>query len=369
MENKDFLIKYDSIMEETILCRYVGKEKIVQIPEGVTTIRKNAFANDFEPNETIEKIILSSSVLKVEEEAFAYCRKLKEIIFNEEVEDIDFSCLTGCDEMEEIFIPPRIEAIISFTKPWPAKLKKIHVNDNLKHVGESAFDIYRKDIDDFERHTSEVLSANPVYKIIGGFMVNTKFMSTLYRTDKSEKDVRVPDGIKEIGTNTFDEMAVGLHDDEIGVAQWVETVVLPKSVEKVNFSAFSFCRNLCSVKYEGESKDLEINEDAFIECKRYTEHEHLIECNDVKISSKQKRITHLMLERFRIIHRKIKSGSFPNTEDLRQICRDELGLNNKLSIATISRDIEYLRNSLEAPIEYDRYHNGYYYTEPFELKL
>ena len=79
MADKDFLIRYDEELEENILCRYVGKDKIITVPEGVTTIRKFAFASDFEPNETIEKIILSSSVLKVEEEAFAYCKNLKEI--------------------------------------------------------------------------------------------------------------------------------------------------------------------------------------------------------------------------------------------------------------------------------------------------
>lgn len=366
MTDKDFLIKYDEDFEETILCRYVGKDKVVTIPEGVTTIRKYAFASDFESNETIEKIILSSTVLKVEEEAFAYCKNLKKIIFNDEVEDVDFSCWKGCDLIEEITIPPRVESVIAFERP--KNLKVIHVNDNIKHISEGAFDIYREDIDDFERHTSETLLTNSVYKIIDGFMVNTKFMTTLYRTDKSEKNVRVPDGILEIGTNTFGEMTFGIYDDEIESAVKVETITLPNSVKRINYNAFNSCDNLQNVKYEGNSANLDIDENAFEDCKKYNQ-DNLIECSDVKLSTKQKRITHIMLERFRIIHRKINSGGYPNTEKLRQACRDELGLDNKLSIATISRDLEYLRNSMDAPIEYDRYQNGYYYTEKFELKL
>lgn len=366
MADRDFLIKYDEELEESILCRYVGNDKIVVIPEGITTIRKYAFASDFESNETIEKIILSSTVLKVDEEAFAYCKNLKEIIFNDEVEDIDFSCWKGCDLIEEITIPPRIESVLAFERP--AKLKAIHVNENIKHISEGAFDIYREDIDDFERHTSEILLANPVYKIIDGFMVNTKFMTTLYRTDRSEKEVRVPDGVKVIGTNTFEEMTLGLYDDEID-AEKIETIILPESVKRINYNAFNSCENLQSVKYEGKSVELDVDEKAFEDCKQFKIQESLIECSDVKISPKQKRITHLMLERFRVIHRKINSGCYPNTEKLRQACRDELGLDNKLSIATISRDLEYLRNSMEAPIEYDRFHNGYFYSDDFELKL
>lgn len=367
MENRDFIIKYDEELEETILCRYAGNDKLVTIPEGVTTIRKYAFASDFESNETIEKIILSSTVLKVDEEAFAYCKNLKEIIFNDEVEDIDFSCWKGCDLIEEITIPPRIESVLAFERP--AKLKAIHVNDNIKHISEGVFDVYCEDIDDFERHTSEILLANPVYEIIDGFMVNTKFMTTLYRTDKSKKNVRVPDGIKVIGSNTFEEMTFGLYDDELISAKKVETITLPGSVRRINYDAFNSCDNLRAVKYEGKSVDLDIDKNAFEDCKHFKIKETLIECSDVKISVKQKRVTHLMLERFRVIHRKINSGCYPNTEKLRQACRDELGLDNKLSIATISRDLEYLRNSMEAPIEYDRFHNGYFYSENFELKL
>lgn len=367
MANTDFLIKYDEELEENILCRYVGKDKTVKIPEGVTTIRKYAFASDFENNETIEKIILSSTVLKVEEEAFAYCKNLREIVFNDQVEDVDFNCIKGCDLIEEITIPPRVECVIGCERP--KNLKTIHVNNNLKQIGESAFDIYREDINDFERHTSEILLSNPVYKIIDGFMVNTKFMTTLYRTDKSKKNVRVPDGIEVIGTNTFDEISFGIHEDDFISGKEVESIVLPESVRRINYSAFNFCEKLQSVKYEGKIANLDIDEDAFDGCKHYTDCGQLIESSDCQISAKQKRITHLMLERFKIIHKAILSGQYPNTEKLRQMCRDELGLDNKLSIATISRDLEYLRNSMDAPIEYDRYKNGYFYSESFELKF
>lgn len=358
---------YDENSEENVLCRYIGKEKIVTVPEGVTTIRKFAFASDFEPNNTIEKIILSSTVLKVEKEAFAYCKSLKTIIFNEEVEDIIFSCFRGCDLIEEIIIPPRIESIIAFERP--ANLKKIYVNDNIKQINEGAFDIYLEDIDDFERHTSEILLENPVYKIIDGFMVNTKFMTTLYRIDKTKKTVYVPDGIITIGTDTFSEITFGIYDDEIESAQRVETVILPESVRHIEYNAFNYCENLRCIKYEGKHVNLDIDEYAFDNCENYTNNAVLIECADLKTNGNQKskRITHFMLERFKIIHKAIQSGCYPNTKDLQSLCSEELG--DSFGIATISRDLEYLRNSMDAPIEFDRFQNGYFYSTDFELKL
>jgi len=55
------------------------------------------------------------------------------------------------------------------------------------------------------------------------------------------------------------------------------------------------------------------------------------------------------------IDKEIASGRFPNSDDLAQLC--------ETSISTISRDIEFMRDQLRAPIEYDALNRGYYYTE------
>lgn len=66
-----------------------------------------------------------------------------------------------------------------------------------------------------------------------------------------------------------------------------------------------------------------------------------------------------MLTRLTIIDSLIRDGKFPNSKkilkhhDLTGCCK-----------RTILRDIDYLRDSLNAPIEYDRARKGYYYTDP-----
>lgn len=74
-------------------------------------------------------------------------------------------------------------------------------------------------------------------------------------------------------------------------------------------------------------------------------------------------VTYLMLERLIGIHKKIKSGTYPNTRQLAEEFNEGKG------IATISRDIEFLRDRFGAPIEYDSTHRGYYYTEEFDMPL
>jgi len=61
------------------------------------------------------------------------------------------------------------------------------------------------------------------------------------------------------------------------------------------------------------------------------------------------------LPRFFKIDSAIASGKFPNSNDLAEIC--------ETSVSTISRDIEFMRSQLDAPIEYDSYNMGYYYSK------
>lgn len=61
------------------------------------------------------------------------------------------------------------------------------------------------------------------------------------------------------------------------------------------------------------------------------------------------------LPRIYRIDAKIASGCYPNCDDLAKMC--------KTSISTIIRDVDFLRDQLLAPIEYDAFHRGYYYSE------
>lgn len=69
-----------------------------------------------------------------------------------------------------------------------------------------------------------------------------------------------------------------------------------------------------------------------------------------------------MLERIIIIHNAIKSGIYPNNEQLRRLYCEQTGYSN-VGEATINRDIDMLRTYFRAPLEYDRSKGGYYYLD------
>ena len=70
---------------------------------------------------------------------------------------------------------------------------------------------------------------------------------------------------------------------------------------------------------------------------------------------KKKSIPKTALARIYFIDREIASGKYPNTRTLAEA--------HEIGTATISRDIDFMRDRMNAPIEYDYTHKGYYYTE------
>jgi len=60
------------------------------------------------------------------------------------------------------------------------------------------------------------------------------------------------------------------------------------------------------------------------------------------------------LPRIYRIDAEIAAGKYPNSDDLAQVC--------ETSVSTISRDIDFMRYQLDAPIEYDSFERGYFYS-------
>jgi proteasome accessory factor B len=61
------------------------------------------------------------------------------------------------------------------------------------------------------------------------------------------------------------------------------------------------------------------------------------------------------LERMLRIHQAIQSGRHPNAVSL--------ALELEVSSKSIHRDLEFMRDRLQLPLQYDNLHKGYYYTE------
>ena len=372
LNNPDFIIKEENCLDEGteyILRRYKGNGGVVEIPEGVTQIENNIFGDEIEPNKTVTKIIMPDSVTDIEMDAFSYCENLAEIIFSKNLKSISLD-LRGCFSLKKVVIPDSVTAINYLHRE--KNLTEIYVGSNLIEVDESAFSFISNDTDESDadestyneeiqkdrNDTIAVLSQNPAYQIIDGFMVNKNTKTALFRTDFTKCELRIPDIVETIGSHCISEGCLfGTKDN------FLEKLIIPSTVHKINSWAFEECDELESVIYEGLSKDLTIAEDAFDGCALFRKNGCDIICKDTKVPvQSKKRTTNSMIRRLKLINLLIKGNTYPNTDDILDYCRRRLE-NPKLSKVTISRSIALLQDEFGAPIEYDRSMNGYHYTD------
>lgn len=283
-----------------------------------------------------------------------------------------------CDSTYEIWFEE------GTTELPPLKFKKsipnIHYPSSLQNIRE--YSLFIKGENPFENTTTITkLLNNPVFKVIDGCMVNTKTKTLLFVIDHDKNEFKLPDCIEKIGRFAFDDLNLGKYyklrknpdydtssfvelykkhnnfsngsDKEylLNAAETVlcrvqlEKIYLHKNIKYIDSEAFELATGLREV-YVPEEADYDLAE--MISTRPY-----------IKYLGKGKKITHRMIERLLQIHSKIKSGCYPNSK--------QLAYDLETSEPTINRDIEYLRDSRGAPIEYDHVNRGYYYTEDYEL--
>ncbi|MBQ9280625.1 MAG: leucine-rich repeat protein [Treponema sp.] len=344
-----------------VLRRYKGNEPVVTIPDGVNKIADFTFADDIEPNTTIEKIIIPDSVTEITANAFSYCKALKDIKFPNKLKEfvIDFK---HCPAIEEIVVPESVTDISACC--FTTKCKSIRVGGNITFVNLTFFGKNKKVMTLKPKFLADVLLSNPAYTVIDGFVVNKIHQVSLFRLHFDKAELRLPEEIKVIGTNTFYEFyrQTSLSSDMVSL----EKVIIPASVRKINHLAFMNCESLKEVIYEGFSEDLEVSKWAFYMCAGFHHDGREIVCKDSpkQTTRKGKTSSWDMVRRIIIIDDMIRMKSFPKLTDFLDVCMENV---TSASIPSLYRDISMMRVDLCAPIEYDTFKKGYYYSSPFTL--
>ena len=381
LDNPDFIIKEGICIEdekEYILRRYKGQGGIVEIPEGVTKIEDNIFGDDIEPNNTVTKIIVPDTVKDIEIDAFSYCESLTELSLSKNIKTL-YLDLKGCTSIKKLVIPDSITEISCIVRE--KNLTDLSIGSNLVEVSDDAFRFYsdEEDVDQEDdevlntyirekrKDTINVLSQNPIYQIIDGFMVNTKTKTALFRVDFSNSEMRIPDIVETIGTHCITEDSLFCSNDV-----HIEKLIIPATVKRINVWAFENCNELQSVVYEGLTSDLKISDEAFDNCTFFRKDGRDIICKDTKEKKHpDRRLTKTMLRRIQLVHTIIKSGKPLNAEGILSYCQQKLGYDEPgLTITTINRTLRILREDFGAIIDYNHKKHGYEYVpKDFELDL
>ena len=106
----------------------------IEIPEGITTIGKYAFANCM----TVTKVKLPSTLTEIGDSAFWDCKKLNNIKFPEELKKIDDDAFISCKNLVDIKFPNSLESI-GMKSFAGTGITEITIPENLKNIGSAAF--------------------------------------------------------------------------------------------------------------------------------------------------------------------------------------------------------------------------------------
>ena len=254
-----------------------SKTEEVVIPERVTAIDADAFfrcsslekVNDLHNIKNIGNrafsecgklsfVILDlNSSTEIGDNAFYSCKSIKSVKFGDDLLSVGSSAFSSCDALTSISYNPDIPTLYSrssFSDSW---INNLPVEDGIIYMGKTALKLKNRNGDEilpglkFREGTLAIAHdfANSVYysklvlpeslKRIGDrafYQGGGGWMGDYYI---GIEELDLPSGLEEIGVETF------------AVAHGIKTLTIPKSVKKIEKSAFADCKGLSSLYYIG----------------------------------------------------------------------------------------------------------------------
>jgi len=121
------------VIEDDVLVEYIGQDKHVVIPDGITNIGKSAFQDT-----DIVSVIISDSVVTIDGYAFYNCENLEYVSLSHNLKNISLSCFGSCSNLKFLAIPTTAQYIGDGAFANINALT-IHIPPSVYSIGDFAF--------------------------------------------------------------------------------------------------------------------------------------------------------------------------------------------------------------------------------------
>ncbi len=243
----------DFVIEENRVMKYVGKERVVVVPEGIEELESSSFWD----NQSVEEVILPNSLKNIGGDTFYYCKNLRSINIPRNVELMGNNPFAGCPNVvvdnqsphyvmqggvlytadmrtliycsikgdsTELTIPEGVTVISKHAFYCCTRFERIVLPSTLQKMENNPFSGCSR-LELVNHSTSYYIQDDVIYN---GF--KTAVVGTLNRI--CSKRLVLLEGIKTINRNSF----------------WnctgIETLVLPSSLEDIGYNPFVDCANI-----------------------------------------------------------------------------------------------------------------------------
>lgn len=226
---------YDNIGKEIIGCDEEGNE-VIEIPEGVTSIKEEAFEN----NDKIESVNLPNSLLEIGQSAFSLCEKITHIELNDGLTTIGYDAFKGTG-LTQIDIPETVNDIgfSAFNCKMKVDLNNTDYCDNdgvLYSLDETKLILYPSNMGE-DKYEVPYLT-----ECICPFAFDNSCLS----------NISLPDGLIEIEDYAFSECTE------------LKSLTIPETVETLGRNLFDCCSELRELIFNIRNpKNIQIDENLF----------------------------------------------------------------------------------------------------------
>jgi len=197
-------MEYTKLDVEKIVANNPSITEIV-VPDGVTEIGEGAF---YDAKNTLEKVVLPESLVKIGKQAFAFCQKLTAIDLPAHLTEIAENAFQECG-LKSIVCPKGLKKIDSYAFGQCKSLESVVLPDSVVKIGKQAF-----------AHCEKLTA------------------------------IDLPGNLVEIDDRAFQECGL-------------KSLVCPKGLKKIDSYAFGHCKSLESVEL---NEEIESIKDAFPFC-------------------------------------------------------------------------------------------------------
>lgn len=225
--NPSFLTIKDGVLEKCA----PAADGVVEIPANVTAIKDEAFKNC----QYITGVIIPNSVTHIGEKAFYQCRRLTTVTIPDSVTSIGESAFSSCQRLRSITLPKDLTVIEKSMFYRCDNLEKVQLPENLISIEDEAF---------IQCENLKSIQIPEKVQNIGN--------KTFYICSRL-KHVSIPETVQTIGSQAF------------GVCSNLTAITIPKNLTEIKDGTFSNCTKLKSLNWE----DLQvqtIGARAFYEC-------------------------------------------------------------------------------------------------------
>lgn len=117
------------------LTAYWGDDEELFIPDGITTIYREAFRGNRH-----KKVILPAGLSTIKAGAFRWCHNLEEIYIPESVTVIEQAVFCDCFELKSVSLPPQLTTISGSLFYGCGALEEVKIPDSVTNIEKDAFE-------------------------------------------------------------------------------------------------------------------------------------------------------------------------------------------------------------------------------------